>query len=242
LRWPAHEILVVDDGSTDQTSSIAASFPHVRLIQQAPSGLSVARNTAAAAATGDIFVYTDDDCVPEEDWLIRLAWLFHDSRWAAGGGPNIPPPPRNATEAVVGAAPGGPTHVLIDEEEAEHIPGCNLAVRREAFEAIGGFNPVFHAAGDDVDFCWRLRDAGFRIGFQAAAMVWHYRRFRVRIITNNRVVMEKRNRSLWPLIRNALAGSVGGPLARTHLRGARTDGTSKAALFTKGFSASRRIN
>jgi len=65
---------------------------------------------------------------------------------------------------------------LLDDEEAEHLPGCNLAVTQHAFKAIGGFDPEFHTAGDDVDFCWRLRAAGFRLGFAPGAFVWHWRR------------------------------------------------------------------
>jgi len=66
--------------------------------------------------------------------------------------------------------------VLLDDEEAEHIPGCNMAFRREVLEEIGGFDPIFRAAGDDVDLCWRLQAAGHRIGWSPAAMVWHFRR------------------------------------------------------------------
>jgi hypothetical protein len=66
--------------------------------------------------------------------------------------------------------------VLLDDEEAEHIPGCNMAFRREALEEIGGFDPIYRAAGDDVDVCWRLQERGHRIGFSPAAMVWHFRR------------------------------------------------------------------
>ena len=77
-------------------------------------------------------------------------------------------------------APGGPTHVLISDDEAEHIPGCNMAFRREVLEAIAGFDPQFRVAGDDVDVCWRLREAGFRIGFSPAAVVWHHRRDTIR--------------------------------------------------------------
>ena len=65
---------------------------------------------------------------------------------------------------------------MLDDEEAEHLPGCNLAVTCTAFDTIGGFDPQFHTAGDDVDFCWRLRDAGFRLGFVPGAFVWHRRR------------------------------------------------------------------
>jgi hypothetical protein len=70
--------------------------------------------------------------------------------------------------------------VLLDDEVAEHIPGCNMAFRREALEATAGFDPVFRAAGDDVDLCWRLQNKGYKIGFSPAAVVWHFRRNTVR--------------------------------------------------------------
>ena len=60
----------------------------------------------------------------------------------------------------VARAPGGPTHVLLDDRVAEHVPGCNMAFRRDALLAIGGFNPVYLRAGDDVDVCWRLQAKG----------------------------------------------------------------------------------
>src|SRR5205814_2021637 len=55
-------------------------------------------------------------------------------------------------------------------------PGCNMAFRRDALEAVGGFDPRFRTAGDDVDLCWRLQARGGRIGFHAGAMDWHHRR------------------------------------------------------------------
>ncbi|MDZ4288158.1 MAG: glycosyltransferase family 2 protein, partial [Prosthecobacter sp.] len=73
-----------------------------------------------------------------------------------------------------------PAHVLLYDTEAEHLPGCNIAIRREALLKVGGFQPVFTTAGDDVDICWRLRAEGGKLRFLAAAMVWHHRRFSVR--------------------------------------------------------------
>jgi hypothetical protein len=67
-------------------------------------------------------------------------------------------------------------HVLESDQVAEHIPGCNMAFRREALEAINGFDAQFRKAGDDVDICWRLQTAGHWISFAPAAMVWHHRR------------------------------------------------------------------
>src|ERR1051325_11505821 len=77
-------------------------------------------------------------------------------------------------------APGGPTHVLLDDRIAEHVPGCNMAFRRDALLAIGGFNPIYLRAGDDVDVCWRLQALGWKIGFAAAALVWHHHRSSVK--------------------------------------------------------------
>ena len=176
-----YETLVVDDGSDDGTAEfVAENFPSVRLLRLDPSGLSAARNAGAAAASGEILAFTDDDCAPDREWLLRLARVFADGRFAAVGGPNLPPEPRTWHEAVVCAAPGAPSHVMLDDEEAEHLPGCNLAVTKAAFDAIGGFDPQFRTAGDDVDFCWRLRSAGFRLGFAPGAFVWHWRRPSIR--------------------------------------------------------------
>ena len=74
------------------------------------------------------------------------------------------------------ASPGGPTQVMLTDRQAEHIPGCNMAFYKWALDQIGGFDPTFRQAGDDVDLCWRLQQAGLRLGFSPAAVVWHYRR------------------------------------------------------------------
>jgi glycosyl transferase family 2 len=71
-------------------------------------------------------------------------------------------------------------HVLLSDTEAEHIPGCNMSFRKEALAAVGGFDPRYRTAGDDVDLCWRLMDRGGTIGFHPGAMVWHHRRNSVR--------------------------------------------------------------
>ncbi|WP_449069154.1 glycosyltransferase [Prosthecobacter sp.] len=179
LNYPDFEIVLVDDGSTDATAEIAQSFERVRYHRQDHAGLSVARNLGAKLATGTILAYTDDDCIAHADWLLHLSHAFADQAVVAAGGPNIPPPPRNHIERVVAAAPGAPAHVLLSDTEAEHLPGCNLAIRKESLERIGGFQAEFMAAGDDVDVCWRLRELGL-LRFVPGAMVWHHRRFTVK--------------------------------------------------------------
>lgn len=175
-NYPDYEVLVIDDGSTDATPQIAQSYTHVRYVYQEHTGLSAARNRGMNEAQGDLLAYTDDDCIPDEDWLIHVQNAFVDERCVAAGGPNLPPAPRNHTESCVAVAPGAPSHVLLDDMEAEHLPGCNLVIRKAALRAIGGFREEFTSAGDDVDVCWRLQAHGGKLRFVPSAVVWHHRR------------------------------------------------------------------
>jgi len=184
LDYPDYEVVVVNDGSTDRTLEISERFPFCRIISQPNRGLSVARNVGAEAATGEIVAYTDSDCVADPDWLTYLVARMEAGNLAACGGPNFPPPEDSLVPAAVAVSPGGPTHVLISDEVAEHIAGCNMAFRRDALLALGGFDPQYRAAGDDVDICWRFQDAGHAIGFSPAAVVWHFRRNSVRAYLN----------------------------------------------------------
>ena len=175
LRYPDYEVILVDDGSTDDTRAIAARFPEVRTIHQENRGLSESRNVGLRAATGTIVAYTDSDCFADPDWLAHLVHRLAITGADAVGGPNIAPDD-GWLAACINASPGQPTHVLESNQVAEHVPGCNMAFRRESLETINGFDPQFVKAGDDVDLCWRLQQAGGWITFAAGAFVWHHRR------------------------------------------------------------------
>jgi GT2 family glycosyltransferase len=179
LDYPNYEIIVIDDGSTDATGEIAKKYD-VRLISTPNQGLGQARNEGLAAARGEFIVYIDDDAYPPPPWLKYLALAFSHSEHACIGGPNLVPPEDGRIGQCVADSPGGPLHVLLTDEIAEHVPGCNMAFRRSSLAAIGGFDPIYRAAGDDVDVCWRLQDKGWSIGFSAPAMIWHHRRASIR--------------------------------------------------------------
>jgi GT2 family glycosyltransferase len=180
LNYPDYEVILVDDGSKDDTRHIASDHPDARYIFQENKGLSVARNTGINAATGDVVAFTDSDCRADEDWLYYLIGDLLRSDFAGIGGHNFLPPEDSCVAAAVMVSPGGPAHVMLTDREAEHIPGCNMAFYKWALDDIAGFDPIYRKAGDDVDVCWRLQQAGHRIGFSPAGFVWHYRRSTVR--------------------------------------------------------------
>lgn len=176
LEYPDYEVIVIDDGSSDNTGLIAKDFPQAIYHRQANCGLGVARNVGAKLADGEIVAYTDDDCRVDEHWLLYLAQAMKDQDVHAIGGPNITPPDDGLIAWCIAASPGNPSHVMLDDRLAEHVPGCNMAFRRSTLLGLGGFDSQFRVAGDDVDICWRLLDAELRIGYAPGAMVWHHRR------------------------------------------------------------------
>jgi len=179
VRYPNFEVIVVDDGSSTPMEPIVASYGF-RTIRTPNRGLSAARNSGMEAAAGEIVAYLDDDAYPDPDWLSYLADAFQRTAHVGIGGPNLAPPCDGPVADCVANAPGGPVHVLLSDEIAEHLPGCNMAFRRWALLEVGGFDPCFRVAGDDVDLCWRLQERGGTLGFSPAAMVWHHRRNSVR--------------------------------------------------------------
>ncbi|HJZ59180.1 MAG TPA: glycosyltransferase, partial [Gemmataceae bacterium] len=91
LDYPDYEVIVVDDGSTDDTPEILRRFPEVRAIHQPNRGLSAARNVGLYAATGEVIAYTDSDCFADPDWLTHLVDQLERTGAAAVGGPNLTP-------------------------------------------------------------------------------------------------------------------------------------------------------
>lgn len=179
LDYPGLEVVVCDDGSTDGTLEIAQGYPFT-VLALPHRGLSAARNAGARAAHGEYVAYLDADAHCHPEWPYHLVLSMEDEGVVATGGPNLPVPGVGFVERIVGACPGRPVEVLVGDDRAEHVPGCNMAFRHDDLLAVGGFDAVFTSAGDDVDVCWRLLDRGGQIAFAPAAQVRHHRRSTVK--------------------------------------------------------------
>lgn len=151
------EIVVVDDGSADDSAEIASTYP-IKLVRHDHNmGLAAARNTGVSNTSGDIVASIDADCFASRDWLKRLVRTFERNPHVVG---------------VAGCLVEGNCRTLADRWRVHHMAqnhgaklivnppflhGANTAFRRTALEAVNGYNAAFRTNGEDFDLCFRMR-------------------------------------------------------------------------------------
>ena len=148
------EIIVVDNGSTDTTREIVSRYPDVTLLSESRRGPSAARNTGLRHATGEVILHCDADCLPTRRWTAELAACFSDGRVNLAAGQTLSFPPTTAVERYL-AALLYDASVTISRSVLPFVPSMNMAVRRSAALAIGGWNEEMMTS-EDVDFSTRL--------------------------------------------------------------------------------------
>ncbi|ODU50757.1 MAG: glycosyl transferase [Thiobacillus sp. SCN 63-374] len=179
--WPAHEIIVVDDGSTDTTTEIAAGFDGVRLIRQKNSGVSVARNAGAAAASGDWLAFLDaDDWYASDRIKLHAGWIVEDATLDCltgdyeyrdeGGALLGTSMAQHESGRTMLAKAAGAARVVIETPAeiaafvADHFGDTHtLSVPRARFIELGGY-PTGYKVCEDVHFLTRLVAKSHRIG------------------------------------------------------------------------------
>lgn len=187
------EILVIDNNSTDHTSSVASQSHNegpllVRHVIEKKQGLNHGRNRGLAEARFEHLVYLDDDMTVDPEWLIGYMKAHDRFSPAAVVGPVEPlyeqPPGEWVTERMLRSVSSaysqkGEYIILIPPEQGHELPGCNFAVCREVAIKIGGFHPALDRsscgmlAGGDSEFGERLARNGHRIAYSPDCKIHH---------------------------------------------------------------------
>jgi len=162
---PPDEIIVIDNASTDQTGSVAAEVPGVRVIREPRKGLVIARETARRAARGDVLAFVDADCRAPLSWLERVERRLQTSSAVALTGPYRFYDWDRTGRALIRmydlvVAP--PTHVVVHDllKLGAIFYGGNFAVRAAALQRIGGFDDRIEFHGEDTNVGRRLTAVG----------------------------------------------------------------------------------
>ncbi len=178
----AWELILVNNGSTDETDAVLQAFARdvpfrVKVIDDRRPGLSGARNSGVRVAEAPLVAFTDDDCYVAPDYLTRLVQAFRNPRYGYVGGRVLLHDPSDAPETIK------------EDQEPEEIAafsivppgfvhGANMAFRREVWQTVGGFDPLFGSGtrfvADDVDFMGRASAAGWVGAYVPGPVVRHH--------------------------------------------------------------------
>jgi N-acetylglucosaminyl-diphospho-decaprenol L-rhamnosyltransferase len=198
LEGTGAEMIVVDNGSTDGTVELVRErFPEVRLIQQENRGFGAGNNAGMRAASGRYFLLLNPDAWLTDGALERLVSFADEHPEAAIVGPRLLNPDGSLQRSVRGypspwrigteyfflrkLAPRsqalnaffGANFDHKSVREAEFLGGACLLVRREAVDSVGGFDEDFFLMSEEVDWCYRFRQAGWSVLFYPGAEVVH---------------------------------------------------------------------
>ena len=214
---PEDELVLVDNLSTDATPALlaeaAAADPRARVVTAAErQGVNHARNVGLADARGDILLICDADDRIHAGWVEAFRSAFSDS--GVAGGAAIPVDgngQRVGEDLGLHHVFGGPPYPL----------GANMAMTRDVFDAVGGFDESFRGGHDEADFAWRAADAGFPTRFVPEARIDYLQRSDVRGVVTQRRNYARTAIQLWtrhphlvdPLgvsLRGALQGALTG--------------------------------
>lgn len=175
---PNYEIIVVDDGSTDDTAACVRQIAEawtgtLRLICQPNSGPASARNRGWRESQAERIAFIDADCAASSAcWLAELVAALDGSGAAGMGGPIVDPAPRSRIALYLETA--GFFRQRVRHGQVDYLLSGNVAFRRAALVAVGGFREDRGLWNEDADLSFRLRQAGYELAITEDACVWHY--------------------------------------------------------------------
>ncbi|HSP44986.1 MAG TPA: glycosyltransferase family 2 protein [Chthoniobacterales bacterium] len=188
--YPNFEVIVMDNETTDPTAlDLMENYPVRRVPFPGRFNFSRANNQAAVAATGELLVFLNNDTeIISDDWLQHLAYYAEQPDIGAVGGllayedqtvqhAGVALGMRGTADHTMRRFPidvDGYAGSLVCAREVSAVTGACLMIRKALFEEIGGFNPHFFTAYQDVDLCLRLRARGLRIVYTPQALLFHH--------------------------------------------------------------------
>ncbi len=170
-----YEVVVVDNGSSDETARVARAYG-ARVLHEEIRGPAAARNKGLIDSNGEIVAHLDADTVPSRRWLAELCAPFADDRVVIAAGHSLCYPPKTGAERYAQSIGLNDATLAVLREPFPFAPSLNLAVRRGAAIAVGGWNVVLRT-GEDVDFSHRiLKRYGGPIVYCERAILYHHAR------------------------------------------------------------------
>jgi GT2 family glycosyltransferase len=195
-----YEVLIIDGMSNDGTYELLQKLNkkyNFSLLQNPVLNAAAGRNTGIKKAKGNIIAFIDGDAIASKDWLTQLKKCFSKGKKniAGIGGPDHFPDDSTNRSKLIGYIMTSPLsrggkfnpstqHSLLEEEKfVDHIPTCNLAIKREIFDKVGLFDEDF-VKGQDLELNYRIRDAGFKLLYSPKVKVVHYRKHHTKDFAN----------------------------------------------------------
>src|SRR5579859_7761607 len=179
VEW---EVLIVDNNSTDGTKSAITPFiqsaPHrCKYLFESRQGKSIALNTGLRSATGEILVFTDDDCLPGLNWLAAIAHEFSTDPSLAVLGGRVELLVQQDRPVTIRSFP---KRTLIESRDQVFLflIGANMSIRRQVVEAVGEFDPFLGpgsplgAVMEDLDLLYRVFRVNFKIVYSPDVLVY----------------------------------------------------------------------